>query len=246
MCKEFARLSAPDGIGARITCLLALTLAVFLAFSNPAYAQGQGNGKGDGQGQGQGQGGDGGANNDDGPFDENENQGDPSENGQGDGNANGRPCQGCVGNADDKNPPGQGRNDANSGYECDKNRGVGVGNPAHSGCGDDDNGGGGGGNNNGSNGNNNGSNGSSGVAGVTDSNAPGSGVLGTGDSDRDGVPDGQEDSDGDGIPDAQEGRNAANRVSLASTGLDAFQLAALAAGLLLAGFGLRRALRAHG
>jgi hypothetical protein len=239
MFLEFARRSAPEGIGVRITCLLALTLAVFLAFSNPAFAQGQGNG--DGQGQKQGQDGDRGANNNDGPFDENENQGDPSENGQGDGNANGRPCQGCVGNADDKNPPGQGRNDANKGYECDENRGVGVGNPAHSGCGDDDNGGssnGGGGNNG-----NNGNNGSSGVAGVTGSNAPGSGVLG--DSDRDGVPDRQEDSDGDGIPDAQEGRNAAHRVSLASTGLNAFQLTALAAGLLLAGFGLRRALRGH-
>jgi hypothetical protein len=54
---------------------------------------------------------------------------------QGNGNA---PCNGTVGNADDKNPPGQqpGGNDHNNGYECDGNNGVGNngGNPAHSGC----------------------------------------------------------------------------------------------------------------
>ncbi|HUP85709.1 MAG TPA: hypothetical protein VM143_08585 [Acidimicrobiales bacterium] len=65
-------------------------------------------------------------------------------NGQGDGNAAGKPCAGCVGNADDKNPPGQyaNGNDHNNGYECDPkgggpnngNSGVGVGNPAHTGC----------------------------------------------------------------------------------------------------------------
>ena len=69
----------------------------------------------------------------------------PSENGVGDGEANGKPCAGCVGNADDKNPPGQadsGPTDENNGYECDEkgrsenegNNGVGVGNPAHTGC----------------------------------------------------------------------------------------------------------------
>src|SRR4051812_27796103 len=31
----------------------------------------------------------------------------PSGNGNGGGNATGKPCAGCVGNADDKNPPGQ-------------------------------------------------------------------------------------------------------------------------------------------
>src|SRR5438270_13238397 len=31
----------------------------------------------------------------------------PSGNGNGDGNATGKPCAGCVGNADGKNPPGQ-------------------------------------------------------------------------------------------------------------------------------------------
>lgn len=59
---------------------------------------------------------------------------------QGNGNA---PCNGDVGNADDKNPPGQqpGGNDNNKGYECDGNKGVGNdgGNPAHSGCDDDTN-----------------------------------------------------------------------------------------------------------
>lgn len=62
--------------------------------------------------------------------------GSPSQNGKGDGNANGKPCAGCVGNADDKNPPGQmpDGSDHNAGYECDRNQGVGKTNPAHSGC----------------------------------------------------------------------------------------------------------------
>jgi hypothetical protein len=74
-----------------------------------------------------------------------ENDGDPydstcdgsaSENGQGGGNANGKPCAGCVGAADNKNPQGQFPNgtDPNKGYECDENKGVGVGNPAHTSC----------------------------------------------------------------------------------------------------------------
>ena len=88
----------------------------------------------------------GGANHNPGPYD-NTCDGSPSENGQGGGNATGRPCMGCVGNADDKNPPGQypnGANDGNRGngkgngrnrgYECDDNNGVGKGNPAHTGC----------------------------------------------------------------------------------------------------------------
>lgn len=69
----------------------------------------------------------------------------PSQNGAGDGQANGKPCAGCVGNADDKNPKGQdpsGPVDHNNGYECDQkgrsvdegNNGVGYGNPAHTGC----------------------------------------------------------------------------------------------------------------
>jgi hypothetical protein len=59
----------------------------------------------------------------------------PSENGNG-GNGRGKPCAGCVGNADEKNPPGQqpGGNDHNAGYECDRNHGIGRGNPAHSSC----------------------------------------------------------------------------------------------------------------
>ncbi len=62
--------------------------------------------------------------------------GTPSANGNGGGDANGKPCAGCVGNADDKNPPGQYKDgsDHNNGYECDGNNGVGKTNPAHSGC----------------------------------------------------------------------------------------------------------------
>jgi hypothetical protein len=64
-----------------------------------------------------------------------------SQNGRGTNGGDGRPCQGCVGNADNKNPPGQepGPQDPNRGYECDQpgdtpNQGVAEGNPAHSGC----------------------------------------------------------------------------------------------------------------
>ena len=68
-----------------------------------------------------------------------------ADNGAGGGAATGKPCEGCVGNADDKNPPGQfssGPVDENNGYECDEkgrsanegNNGVGFGNPAHTGC----------------------------------------------------------------------------------------------------------------
>ena len=62
--------------------------------------------------------------------------GSPSQNGKGDGNATGKPCAGCVGAADNKNPKGQLPNgsDANNGYECDGNQGVGKTNPAHTGC----------------------------------------------------------------------------------------------------------------
>jgi hypothetical protein len=51
------------------------------------------------------------------------------------GNSN-KPCAGCVGNADNKNPQGQlpGPQDHNAGYECDTNQGIAKGNPAHSGC----------------------------------------------------------------------------------------------------------------
>ena len=59
----------------------------------------------------------------------------PSGNGGGNGSSN-EPGQGTVGNADDKNPPGQFKNggDPNGGYECDQNQGVALGNPAHTGC----------------------------------------------------------------------------------------------------------------
>ncbi|MSR89741.1 hypothetical protein EXS53_02320 [Patescibacteria group bacterium] len=70
-----------------------------------------------------------------GPYDPN-GVGEPSGNGNGDGNATSKPCAGCVGNADSKNPPGQlpGPDDANNGYECDANSGIARGNPAHSFC----------------------------------------------------------------------------------------------------------------
>jgi hypothetical protein len=62
--------------------------------------------------------------------------GSPSRNGNGGGKATGRPCAGCVGKADDKNPPGQAPNgsDPNNGYECDGNSGIARSNPAHTGC----------------------------------------------------------------------------------------------------------------
>lgn len=70
-----------------------------------------------------------------GPYDSTR-DGSPSENGKGDGAAVGKPCAGCVGKADNKNPPGQlpGGSDPNAGYECDRNQGIGKTNPAHTGC----------------------------------------------------------------------------------------------------------------
>jgi hypothetical protein len=70
-----------------------------------------------------------------GPYDSTRN-GAPSLNGSGNGQATGRPCAGCVGRADNKNPFGQFPNgsDPNAGYECDRNHGVGQTNPAHTGC----------------------------------------------------------------------------------------------------------------
>jgi hypothetical protein len=64
----------------------------------------------------------------------NGNSGDPP--GSANGLAVGKPCAGCVGKADNKNPPGQFPNgsDANAGYECDRNNGIGKTNPAHTGC----------------------------------------------------------------------------------------------------------------
>jgi hypothetical protein len=50
--------------------------------------------------------------------------------------AHGQPCPGCVGNADDRDPPGQSSDgsDHDAGHECDRNQGIGQGNPAHSRC----------------------------------------------------------------------------------------------------------------
>jgi len=62
--------------------------------------------------------------------------GSPSANGNGGGTAVGKPCAGCVGKADNKNPAGQfpDGSDSNKGYECDANNGIGKTNPAHTGC----------------------------------------------------------------------------------------------------------------
>ncbi|WP_436494610.1 hypothetical protein [Actinokineospora sp. HUAS TT18] len=70
-----------------------------------------------------------------GPYDSTR-DGSPALNGNGDGKSVGKPCAGCVGKADNKNPKGQlpGGSDANAGYECDRNRGIGRSNPAHTGC----------------------------------------------------------------------------------------------------------------
>ena len=59
--------------------------------------------------------------------------GDPA---SGNGQGNAQPCAGCVGNADDKFPPGQepDASDENNGYECDGNEGIAKTNPAHTGC----------------------------------------------------------------------------------------------------------------
>jgi hypothetical protein len=63
-------------------------------------------------------------------------EGDPVDTTTGDVQGYGKPCSGCVGNADDKDPPGQSSDgsDHDAGYECDRNQGIGQGNPAHSGC----------------------------------------------------------------------------------------------------------------
>ncbi len=57
-------------------------------------------------------------------------------NGKGNGQRVGIPCTGCLGQADDKNPKGQMPNasDRNNGYECDGNKGIAKGNPAHTTC----------------------------------------------------------------------------------------------------------------
>src|SRR3954453_21329161 len=76
-----------------------------------------------------------------GPYDNTCPAGD-SQNGKSTNNNSSKPCAGCVGNADDKNPGAQkGTNgqypngsDHNAGNECDTNQGIGQSNPAHTGC----------------------------------------------------------------------------------------------------------------
>lgn len=65
-----------------------------------------------------------------GPYDHDNCDGTQGQHGNG---GNGK-CAGCTGRADDKAPGGQQPGDHNNGYECDNNRGVGKGNPAHSKC----------------------------------------------------------------------------------------------------------------
>src|SRR5262249_21432740 len=67
-----------------------------------------------------------------GPYDSTR-DGSPSGNGNGTGLAAGKPCAGCVGKADNKNPKGQlpGRADANARYEGDRNHRIRRANPAH-------------------------------------------------------------------------------------------------------------------
>lgn len=70
-----------------------------------------------------------------GPYDDTC-DGSASLNGSDTGTATGKPCAGCVGKADEKNPPGQYDNgsDSNAGKECDSNNGIGQTNPAHTAC----------------------------------------------------------------------------------------------------------------
>lgn len=68
-----------------------------------------------------------------------------SGNGEGDGAAVGKPYQAHKGKADNKNPPGQVDNTRDNGYECDGNKGIAKGNPAHTTCVTTTGGGGGGG-----------------------------------------------------------------------------------------------------
>lgn len=73
---------------------------------------------------------DGGGKQQGGPYDHDNCDGTQGQHGNG---GNGK-CAGCTGKGDDKGPRGQYPGDNNNGYECDHNRGVGKGNPAHSKC----------------------------------------------------------------------------------------------------------------
>ena len=59
-----------------------------------------------------------------------------SGNGNGVSTTSSKPDAGTVGNADDKQPPGQfpDGTDHNNGYECDGNSGIAKENPAHTSC----------------------------------------------------------------------------------------------------------------
>ena len=112
------------------TVLLAGTFVVAAA-GTTAYADDKNNGKGNSKAHSSSSS----ANSDCGEYCSTR-DGSPSRNGNGGGEAKGRPCAGCVGKADDKNPKGQRPNgsDSNNGYECDGNSGIARTNPAHTGC----------------------------------------------------------------------------------------------------------------
>ena len=123
--------------------LAAVGVALFLVLGGGGAGASPGNGKGGGQPSGDTSAPQPASNADysghganvHGPYDSTR-DGSASQNGNGNGKAVGKPCAGCVGKADNKNPPGQlpGGSDNNAGYECDRNHGVGRSNPAHTGC----------------------------------------------------------------------------------------------------------------
>jgi hypothetical protein len=107
-----------------------VAMSLFCAFFvGPVASAQQGNGNGPTHGCDQA------LENDGDPYDSTC-DGSPSQNGNGGGTATGKPCAGCVGAADNKNPKGQmpDGSDHNNGYECDGNNGIGKTNPAHTGC----------------------------------------------------------------------------------------------------------------
>ncbi|WP_370944194.1 LPXTG cell wall anchor domain-containing protein [Amycolatopsis sp. cg5] len=116
------------------TGALAVLLAMLL-FTGPAWADKGGNPNADAHARNPKSTSDTRGANAHGPYDSTR-DGKASANGNGGGQAKGKPCAGCVGKAADKNPRGQlpGNSDANAGYECDADHGVGRGNPAHPGC----------------------------------------------------------------------------------------------------------------
>ena len=162
--------------------------------------------------------------------------GSASGNGNGVGEALGKPCAGCVGKADNKNPAGQAPDgtDHNAGYECDRNHGIGRSNPAHTGCTTTSTGGGstGGSTGGGSTGGNVGGNNNTGNSGSNTStgssgNPAGSGSTGVESTNSNkpecGAGPMAVDVNGDGVVDSADctavlGSNATRAAQLLSTG----------------------------